>query len=400
VGAAEPTDITIDHQVWWHPASSSLQMDGWPDEGEQYTVTSVRPDVDTDVLRTATTALVSPAETLLPDNIPPVIAETAARWTAGAETPFEKTMAIVDHLRNGDFTYTLNVDYGDSSDALVKFLDAKRGFCQQFASLTAVMLRTLNIPARVALGFIEGNPTGPGTWSVSAKQYHAWVEVPFKGYGWLSFEPTPRFNDPSAIWQPADQTPTTCSGGPQCDENAHPQPTSSASARPRVKGGGQQDITADPTGGAGNGGGVSIASRPVEVVAIAAALIAVLLALAIPTLRWLRRRRRLRSARTPRELVLAQYDVFADRALELGWAKSPGETPDEYRSRLLATDRLGADGEPLTRLTATVVGAAYGPDDPDGADVDGIEADASAVLQRLRTLTPWRQRVIGRYRRS
>ena len=53
VAAADPTDISIDHDVWWHPASASLQMDGWPDEGETYTVTSVRPDVRPAALRGA-----------------------------------------------------------------------------------------------------------------------------------------------------------------------------------------------------------------------------------------------------------------------------------------------------------------------------------------------------------
>src|SRR6185503_9160608 len=194
VGAADPTDISIKHDVWWHPASASLQMDGWPDEGETYQVTSVRPDVTAKVLRTASVPDEGAAEIALPADIPPVIADTAKAWTAGATTPYDKVMAILSHLRSGGFTYTLDVNYEDDSQALVQFLQDKRGFCQQFASLTAVMLRSLDIPARVALGFTQGDPAGDNTWAVSLKQYHAWVEVPFQGYGWLSFEPTPRFN--------------------------------------------------------------------------------------------------------------------------------------------------------------------------------------------------------------
>src|SRR6185436_16913203 len=121
-------------------------------------------------------------------------------------------------------------DYPDNTDALVQFLHDKRGFCQQFASLMAVMLRSIGIPARVALGFTQGTPAGEHTWSVSAKQYHSWVEVPFKNYGWLSFDPTPRFNDPSATWQPPEESPLNCGPGPQCGnggnkgEENHPGP--------------------------------------------------------------------------------------------------------------------------------------------------------------------------------
>jgi hypothetical protein len=399
VGAAEPTDISIGHDVWWHPASASLQMDGWPDEGETYTVTSVRPDVDAAAVRTAETSAVSPAETALPDDIPPLIHETALRWTEGAETAFDKTMAIVDHLRNGDFQYTLDVDYGDSSDALAKFLQQRQGFCQQFASLTAVMLRTLDIPARVALGFTQGTPAGPGVWSVAAKQYHSWVEVPFKGFGWLSFEPTPRFNDPSATWQRADQATATCGNGPQCDSGGHPGEDPPDTSRPAVKRGGALNAAIDQAFDTSRGG-APIASRPLELVAVVAVAIALLLGLAVPLARRAHRRRRIRSARTPRELILAHYDVFADRALELGWPRSPGETPDEFRVRLLDNDRLAEEREPLRRLTAAVVGAAYGPEDPDGVAVDDIRADTSAVLDGLRALTPWRRRLVGLYRRA
>ena len=61
----------------------------------------------------------------------------------------------------------------------------------------ALMLRYLGIPARVAAGFTSGafDPASPGategTWRVNDRNAHAWVEVWFKGYGWLPFDPTP-----------------------------------------------------------------------------------------------------------------------------------------------------------------------------------------------------------------
>jgi hypothetical protein len=399
VAAADPTDITIDHDVWWHPASSSLQMDGWPDEGETYSVTSVRPTVRPKALRIAGAIDSLDLDTALPEDIPGVIADTAREWTAGAVTDYDRVMAIVSHLGAGDFRYTLNVDYGDDSQALAQFLRDKRGFCQQFASLTAVMLRSLHIPARVALGFTTGSPSGGGAWTVSMKQYHAWVEVPFNGYGWLSFEPTPGFSDASATWQPTPGGGEICAG-PHCDQVNPDDPAKEGSSGPHgdagVKSTSQEVL--DPTVGVGAGGS---GARPGSIgllVAVAGA-VALVVAITIPVLRRIRRRRLVRASRGNRELILAHYDVFADRADELGWGRFPGETPDEFRRRLSDSDRLGDDREPLERMTATVVRAAYGPAEPAPETVARVESDTAAVLRRLQELTPWRRRVLGAYLR-
>ena len=66
------------------------------------------------------------------------------------------------------------------------------GYCQYFAGAMALMLRYLGIPARVAVGFAGGayDPK-EHVWNVSDREAHAWVEVWFKGYGWLPFDPTP-----------------------------------------------------------------------------------------------------------------------------------------------------------------------------------------------------------------
>jgi hypothetical protein len=54
----------------------------------------------------------------------------------------------------------------------------------------ALMLRLLGIPARVAAGFVPGHYEN-GTWTVTDHDAHTWVEVWFRGYGWLAFDPTP-----------------------------------------------------------------------------------------------------------------------------------------------------------------------------------------------------------------
>jgi hypothetical protein len=52
------------------------------------------------------------------------------------------------------------------------------------------MLRLLGIPARVAVGFTSGT-YADGAWTVTDHNAHAWVEVWFRGHGWVAFDPTP-----------------------------------------------------------------------------------------------------------------------------------------------------------------------------------------------------------------
>ena len=73
---------------------------------------------------------------------------------------------------------------------LVGFVvDTRTGYCQHFAGAMALMLRLLGIPARVAAGFVPGH-YHDGTWTVTDHDAHTWVEVWFRGYGWLAFDPT------------------------------------------------------------------------------------------------------------------------------------------------------------------------------------------------------------------
>jgi hypothetical protein len=59
-----------------------------------------------------------------------------------------------------------------------------------------LMLRYLGIPARIGAGFISGNyDQDDGTWTVTDHDAHTWVEVWFRGYGWLPFDPTPGRGD-------------------------------------------------------------------------------------------------------------------------------------------------------------------------------------------------------------
>ena len=94
-------------------------------------------------------------------------------------------------LSSGTFHYSNHPPV--SSPPLVGFVTKTHaGYCQYFAGAMALMLRYLGIPARVAVGFAGGTyDPAQHLWNVTDREAHAWVEVWFKGYGWLPFDPTP-----------------------------------------------------------------------------------------------------------------------------------------------------------------------------------------------------------------
>ncbi|GGU12360.1 transglutaminaseTgpA domain-containing protein [Nocardioides albus] len=161
---------------------------------------------------------------LLPDEIE----EIALERTAGQDRPFTKAVALQNWFRHsGEFTYSLERDVGTDGAALVDFLtDNKVGYCQQYATAMAVLARQLDIPARVAFGFLGGDQNADGAWQFRGRDLHAWPELWFEDIGWIRFEPTPAAADTSE----PDYT-TGALGNVRAEPDA-PVPSTDASAAP------------------------------------------------------------------------------------------------------------------------------------------------------------------------
>lgn len=126
----------------------------------------------------------------------------AESMTRGAATRYEKATAILIALKENYF-YSLKPGNPGSRGALKHFLfEGKKGYCSYFAFSMALLLRSLDIPARIAVGFAT-NPADSvlGFTPVRAFQAHAWVEVPFGPYGWLEFDPTSETPAPGEPFQ-------------------------------------------------------------------------------------------------------------------------------------------------------------------------------------------------------
>jgi protein-glutamine gamma-glutamyltransferase len=119
----------------------------------------------------------------------------SARAVAGdAKSPYAAAVALERWFRvAGGFTYDQHPPLQAGVPPLVDFVArTRRGYCQHFAGAMALMLRYLGIPARVAVGFKSGRYNrDKDEWRVSDRDAHTWVEVWFRGWGWLPFDPTP-----------------------------------------------------------------------------------------------------------------------------------------------------------------------------------------------------------------
>jgi protein-glutamine gamma-glutamyltransferase len=167
-------------------------------EGAVYTVVSRRTPVTAELLRASDRRPLDLAPELrerytqVPSGTPTRVTDLAAEVTAGAPTTYDKVRALEAWM--GDNTsYTLDIPpLPAGADAVDQYLfEDKQGFCEQIGTALVVMLRSLGVPARLAVGFTPGerNPF-TGLWEVRAKDAHAWAEVWFPGVGWQAFDPT------------------------------------------------------------------------------------------------------------------------------------------------------------------------------------------------------------------
>ena len=122
----------------------------------------------------------------------PRVQALARSITAGDTTTYDKVQSLIGWI--GAHThYSLDIPpLPAGADTVDEFLFGNRvGFCEQISTSLAVMLRSLGIPAREAVGYVPGG-YDPITdlWQVHADDAHAWVQVWFPGYGWQNFDPT------------------------------------------------------------------------------------------------------------------------------------------------------------------------------------------------------------------
>lgn len=162
----------------------------------------------------------------LPDGFPQEVADLAKEITEGELTPYDKAVAITNHLRV-TIRYTQSITPApDGYDPLAWFLlTSQEGFCNYYASAEVLMLRSLGIPARMAVGYSDGQQQGATGRVVRSRNAHAWPEVYFPGIGWVEFEPT---SAEAPLLRPSGDTEPAASGDigqhePAIDDELDPE---------------------------------------------------------------------------------------------------------------------------------------------------------------------------------
>jgi transglutaminase-like putative cysteine protease len=127
----------------------------------------------------------------LPPGYNPRTLQLAARLRAAAADPTARVDAVLDHFRSGGYRYTLAPPLL-GRDAIDEFLfDTRLGFCEHYAAAFVVLMRAMDVPARVVTGY-QGGEINPidGFLTVRQSDAHAWAEVWLAGRGWVRVDPT------------------------------------------------------------------------------------------------------------------------------------------------------------------------------------------------------------------
>ena len=318
----------------------------------------------------------------------PMVQATARKVTAAQSGPFDKAAALQRWFTDpaNGFTYSLDVPAQDTDDALVDFLTHKQGFCQQYASAMAIMLRSLNIPARVVIGYTQGVHRADGSYLVTSRNAHAWVEVKFRDNGWVRFDPTPAVNGQGGQQGFTDNTaslattppvaPTVPAAAPKPPKTEQQPPGAASTAAAAATPGGSIDVRGPGPGWA-----------PIALLTLLAAA-ALGGALTAPTmLRRRRRRSRLRVAAAGGEqAAAAAWDELQDTAIDHQLFPQPTETARAIanrvarRAQLTESDRAG-----LRRLVLEVETGWYSR--PPAGVSDARSDDRSSPGSRTATRT-------------
>ncbi len=338
------------------------------------------PETTADQLRRAAGDDPIDPEYLRLDDLDPRVQQLAEDVTRGRNNRFDRALAINNLFteQNG-FSYSEETAGNLDEDALADFLlNGKTGYCEQFASAMAVMLRAVGIPSRVVVGYTAGYESGESR-VITTDDAHAWVEVFFPNIGWTIFDPTPlvdgRTVTPAYVGSEANQ-PTAPGQG------LDPDAASSTAAAPTSGAAASNDADNDQSAPAAPGGGGGGWAKPLGLTLLVVLLLGALLGGPAGIREW-QRRTRLRAvlAGGPDAATAAWRELLAE-SWDRGSIVPTTDTVRLAANRLAREHGLDDDGR---RGLRTLVGAVerswYGA----GLRVDaGLDSGLVSALREVR----------------
>lgn len=261
--------------------------------------------------------------------------------TADAATPYDRVLAIRNYFsRANGFRYSLETGSDTSAPAIVDFVIVnKQGFCVQYATAMAWLVREVGLPARVVVGFTRGSQRttegGSNVYVLTNHNLHAWTEVYFDGFGWVPFDPTPSTSIAGAVEQDWDEDPNAPNPSDPNNPTNTPGPTASpGTSTPNPL------FPDDEQGTLGGGADQGSSGWQVWAVAGAGVLLGLLAAPGLTRAQLRRRRLRNRPADRARESAHAAWDELLDTLVDYRVRLDSAETPRTTAERVVRECRL------------------------------------------------------------
>lgn len=333
------------------------------------------------------------AEIQLPENLPmDQLRPAAEEWAGSSDSDFERFHNLTREIKNGAF-YSHGLDNdaaslsGHGASRLLVMLnevsfdegtpdaqpEGRIGDEEQYAALTAVMARSIGIPARVVMGF-EVPPGQEGTVSITGDDVTAWVEVAFEDVGWVRFDPAPDEEDDPTEPQPKEvEEPLPQVAQPPPPPAEPPSPPPGAMSDDSE----QEEDPLEPTTS-------WVVYLGLGLIPVALLLIAMLAVIIAKTVR--RGRRRTRGPLPTR--IEGGWQEILDLLTDLGQKPNPLLTRAETAARLQADiPAMGA----LT-LASRADRAVFGPDDLPEAAVEEYWSEVMTARRSMSAAVPWSKR--------
>ena len=182
--------------------------------------------------------------TALPSHLEEPVFALAREAASVAASPYDKALALQSWLtRNCRYTLDVEPQPGNLDFVTHFLLDTREGYCTYFASAMTVLCRMIGLPARYVEGYLA-EPDENGQAIVTGLNAHAWTEVYFSGFGWLTFDATPVSN--SGNPDESESNPNKPENSPPVPQE-EPTPSPTPTPDPPVVDGTQDEPESTPT---------------------------------------------------------------------------------------------------------------------------------------------------------
>lgn len=341
-------------------------------EGDAYSVDAIVPaEVTDEQLADASFANIKmPTASNVPDDLSTIAADIVS--DAEAETDIERVRALETYFAEGGFfSHGLEGEVlsraGHTAERIGTLLggDQMIGDDEQYAVVMALAAREIGIPARVVMGYYpKEEQDGDPVFTATGDDVHAWVEVNFEGYGWVTINPTP----------PEDKVPNDQNTKPRVDPKPQvlqppPPPQEPVDLPPTVPDDREPE---DDT--------PNILGIIAMILAIAGISLLVLLILLSPFIvigAWKAAKRRSRRlAARASDRITGGWNELTDRAVDYGARLSAGGTRTEEAAVVSTTLAIPS----VTALADRADGQVFGPTEPSTEDVDAFWREVDEVV--------------------